>query len=245
MSVLEYDFNNRPGQHFTPPEGDELRDFLDIQKVLRPSWWDRLSLFHHGYNSLGEVLKNDWNRLISNNANNVRSVKTCPGLGEYFTRTANLLWPCDVLIETSKDGTWKYSCQSPEAITIIGHANEMKSSHLEKKIILKTVPNFWAKNKDFDIYFGEPLLYCEPEYRVSPGILKQSSKPIQLNTFLFFPKEDAKYVYHAGDPICSLTFSKRVNKVKRVDMKKETSRYTYELRKRLFNSKWSIRDRDE
>ena len=245
MSVLEYDFNIRPGNYYVPPEGDELRDFLDIQKVLRPSWWNKLGIFHNGYNSLGELLKHDWNRLISNNANAVRSVKTCPGLGEYFTRTANLLWPCDVLIETRKDGTWKYSCQTPEAITIGSHTNEMKGSHLDKKIILKTIPSFWVKNKDFDIYFGEPFLYCEPEYRISPGILKQSLQPIQLNTFLFFPQEDAKYVYYAGDPICSLTFSKRVSKTKRVNMSKEAGRYHLTLRKRLFNSKWAVRDRDE
>jgi len=126
----------------------------------------------------------EWFKQVPPNKNNLTyeiqeykgSVKTCPGLVDYFTRGYVMTMWCDLKIEVTQNG-WRYRTPNKE-FTIEHHTNEQYINFLpenakkDNKIILKAVAPWKCKlSKGYSLQ-QTPLYYHFNEvFSTIPGIL--------------------------------------------------------------------------
>lgn len=245
MLTLEYDYVPFNESHNLDYLDSELPDeFLSLvfqhKKILRPDWWKPMSLFKYGYNNAAEMIKNKYMQLLEDNTNSYRTVKTCPGLGALFNRAINMKWPCDVFLQTTEEGV-DYKSSNSRFISIGIHKQEFQG-HLNDVLFVKVTFPLAIRNYQFDVSFQDPILYNNTPFRVSPGMLLSSRKPITLSTFLIFPKIEEQYFFKQGEIMTTLVLSQPGVDVKRVNMYNEVSKYRSDLSSSFFESKWSQRN---
>ena len=245
MSALEYDFTQDVYLNKTVEDFPEEYFSMSMQykKTLRPDWWKAMSLFAYGYNNVAELLKNKFDDIIKEDVNSYRTVKTCPGLGAVFNRAINLKWPCDVLIQVDEEGNLAYKTSNDTLISLGIHQQKFQG-HLDDVIFLKVTYPIAIRNKNFDVSFHDPILYNNTPFRVSPGLLLRSKRPITLSSFLIFPAKPENYFFKAGEVFTTLVLSESGIPIKKANLYNDVMKYRSDISSSFFDSKWSKRNVD-
>ena len=146
MATLEYCFANKN------PEIINL-EWYGIEKT-KPSWFKKLNPFtseikpegyKKAYDSIKELKRIPFGRGAGSLVT-FRSVKTCPGIGNYLDRTIPIKLPCDLALDTKEDG-WRYFSNGDDLMDITSHPNNQIPIFKEYHILKICFPLYF-KSKD-------------------------------------------------------------------------------------------------
>lgn len=191
---------------------------LDLYK-RKPEWFNTMTTYQHMCKTAKEFIGKHWDILFKKDTSTVKTARACPGLNNFFTQSIPLKFPCQVFIETTKRGEYRWTA-SEHFIKVSIHDPAQAPKLAEKYLILKfELPLYYRVTEDVQISFVDPVLYNEMNYIVSPGIIKMKKGDIQsLNIITFFPLEDAKYVFNPGEVLASMQFSSIIKGIEKKDL---------------------------
>lgn len=217
----------------------QLSDFIDTKAV--PEWFKNLSPYiNKDLNTKSKCPHESiWDELMSSKfSGTLRTMKSCPAAINYLSHSALIKAPCDILIETSANGEYRWKSLSV-GVNISEHGPvQFENSVLsENFIVLKfQIPiAIYSENNTF--YFFDSVFNKPQPWRISPGHIDMSVAK-QINVIALFPKEDKKYAIECGDPIANIVF---FNKPKRwihdSNVNKALARSVWNMGKTLFGNK--------
>lgn len=217
MSVLEYAFSASP-ETFKP-------EWFGLSRN-KPTWFEKLNPFvsiskmkEGGYKSAKDALKETRKIPFSSEykpGGTFRSVKTCPGIGNYLSRTIPLKLPSDLIIETKTDN-WRFFSPFKASIDVSDHKyNQIQKESFKDYHILKIGFPLLLKSKDKDLrgFFTDPMYYNNDIFwRCVPGVLDFSVVQ-QINVIILLPKINEHYSFQTGTVCGAITFTKPITKIK-------------------------------
>lgn len=208
MGILKY--------YYKPDDkiDHQIEDVLSLEK---PDWWSKLPPISNGNRDRFKFIKENWKYIISGDAdesNTLRqTAKTCPAFVKLFQHSALIKFPCDVLLETSENGEYRWRAKNRNTLfkDISIHPPEQVSGHLTDYMALKFEFNLFFSMKDSICWYTDPIYYKPQPYSVVPGIVK--SDGMLLNVISFFEKKNEQYIFQADSPLALLTFSDKIEKI--------------------------------
>lgn len=208
--------------------GTKITDYCDIKKS--PEWWKNLSVFRENTTTQKWVSKH-WNKIIGkiDLLPTQRTIKGCPASQDFLSRSFLLKLPCDVMLETHADGSYKWRAWTNNFKITDHDIDQVSGSHLANDwIILKFMLPIIIQSDNNMCYFQDCLLEKVQPWRCANG-MADLDVPRELNVILLFPKEDKKYYLKRGEPICSLVFFNKFKKVIEKDLSVAYYRYGYKI----------------
>jgi hypothetical protein len=138
-----------------------------------------------------------------------KTVKGCPGMLELFKNSFLVKFPCDLILETQKNG--QYRAQKPtetEVLTLSHHREEQVelSEPLSSFIMIKFCFPFLYQAPNNKISFVDATYWKNQPYKIAPGILDftNAKEALPLNIITFFEKKDKIYEFKKEDPMVLL-----------------------------------------
>lgn len=199
-------------KYYIPEEYEvDLKKFLGTSQNAQPQWWKRLTPFVKNHITRASVLTDMWDYVMSDQAETLRSAKSCPGLSQYFKQSCPIYFPTQLLLETFSNGDYRWK-SADDTIEVSHHTSDQASSLLDSNnlIVLKfEIPLYFRFDISSSLCYTDPILYNgkTTPYTVSPGIQALEKNHLSvINVITFFPKQDAKYVFDAGTVIAGLQF---------------------------------------
>ncbi len=179
----------------------------DIIKVpQKPKWFSKLCPFPHKKKTLLDAYKdlNTSTDLI------MPTMRVCPGINELFKKSILILFPCDVILETKKDGQWFFNKPSNnDFINVMEHTSVQhdKEVNLDQYIILKFQLPLLFQSPHNSLIFLDPIFFNSQPYQVCPGVVSfNNNNAVGLNVIVFFKKEDKIYQFKKNS-ILALLYS--------------------------------------
>lgn len=192
-----------------------LENSIDILSKEKPLWWKNFSFFILGYKKFKDLIFNlNIDHLLSTESNFV-TIKACPAMHNLFQKSLLLKWPCDTIIETYEDGSFKFRHTNSD-MSIEHHSNLQLPSNLSKEFtVLKIGFSMdFSTSENCCVSFVDPILYKDQPYKVSPGIMNCfSNRKSLLKVICFFPKKNMRYFFESGEPLSLMQFDKNITGV--------------------------------
>jgi hypothetical protein len=181
----------------------------------RPKWWKSMSSFINGFNNPKEAVKNMPIQHLIEPGASYGTIKNCPAMHNLWQKTVLLKFPCDVVIETYKDGNFAFRNSNYDMEIEFHTPAQVPKEISDNFIMIKMSYNLcFTVSKKSSISFIDPILYKHQEYRVAPGIMNCfPNNQSQLKVILFFPKQDKRYLFEADEPLAMLQFEENVSAV--------------------------------
>ena len=135
-----------------------------------------------------------------------KTTKSCPGMLELFKNSFLVKFPCDLILETKKNG--EYSWQKPshtQVLQIERHSEEQIEFEppLSSFIMIKFCLPFLYQAPDNKVSLVESTYWKIQPYKIAPGILNfmNNKESLPLNVITFFEKKNKIYEFKTGDPM--------------------------------------------
>jgi len=201
-----------------------------VRAPQKPKWFSKLCPFPHQKKTLLDAYKD----LNSSTDLIVPTMRACPAINELLNKSISILFPCDVILETQKNGKWFFNKPSSnDFIDIDEHTSIQhdKQVNLDKYIILKfKLPLLFQSPKN-SLIFLDPILFNSQPYTVCPGVIPfNNNTALNLNVIVFFKKEDKIYQLKKNS-VLALLYS-----VHTVEIKEKKSLKSHQ--KRSFLKDW-------
>lgn len=193
----------------------DIKEQIDISRVLKcktssaPDWFTKTTHYIHNVKTKAEFVSKYWDILLNPEIDKVKTIRSCPGFTNYFKQNVPIIFPTQVMLETSEDGGYRW--RSGHKYLSITHHNASQAPNIgEKYIILKFCFPIWLKSsEDMQISFIDPIFYNEQPYKVCPGIMNLNKNEIMdLNVITLFPKKNNKYIFEEKQVLSTVQFSK-------------------------------------
>lgn len=197
--------------------GFDIKDSVGPLRKNTPDWWKDLNVFQNGAKNIKEFFeKFNWD--VFSDAEIFTTVKVCPGMRQHFDNSILLKFPCDVVLETNVDGGYRFKSSNKD-LFISAHHEDQAPAIGKDFIIIKFVVNFsLMSSKKSQMSFVDPIMFKDQPYRASPGCVYCFEEPVLPNFICFFPKENERYYFKAGDPMAIIQFSDPIESFTQKDL---------------------------
>lgn len=215
------------------------QDYLqvsDSHKNIKPQWWSNLTAYVFKTNSVSQFLdKVGISKVIKiGKPFMFRTIKSCPGMLDYFKRCLPLKATADIFIETFEDGTHK-AISYDRSLKIDFHSSKQLEGHLSKDFIALKFSFDILFSVDDIVSFGDPILYNHVPWIVSPGVISKEQMPNSLSVIVYLPKIDKEYYINAGTVLACMQTSNVITHIyEEKKLKKQYHRKQYILERSAF-----------
>jgi len=239
MAKMFYDYVDRSVSNYI-----EVSDWVRFNP--KPSWWKSLSPLLGGLTSKDEYIKLAWRRMLDGeHVGSPRTVKTCPGIGQFFKQSLPLVFMNDIFLETFADGSFKWRSYY-NGVSVAEHSpDQITGSQISRDLItLKfQFPITWLTDKPIQVCFADPVYHNVMPYTIAPGILAKTNTNINyLNVIVFFPKKAAQFVFYKNEVCAVLQSSEPITKLIKKDHLAIENKFQYNLSASIFATKGKDRN---
>ena len=184
----------------------EIKDYFLTQH--KPSWFSNLCPFKNKKRNVVDAYKelnNKWDLIY-------KTIKICPGINHLFNNSIALKFPCDLIVETTKEGKWFFNRPS-DLISVESHDSHQyeDSGPLKDYIVLKfSLPILFQAPKN-KVIFIDPIYFNQQPYKVLPGVINfNNHNPLTLSVIVTFNKENKIYYFKHNEIMALMFFNEQV-----------------------------------
>ena len=135
-----------------------------------------------------------------------KTAKSCPGMLELFKNSFLVRFPCDLILETKKNGEYRWQKPPHTQILQITDHNEEQFEFeppLSSFITIKFSLPFLYQAPNNKVSLVESTYWKIQPYKIAPGILNfmNDKESLPLNVITFFEKKNKIYEFKKGEPM--------------------------------------------
>jgi len=135
-----------------------------------------------------------------------KTAQSCPGMLELFKNSFLVKFPCDLILETKKNGEYSWQKPSKTQVLKIAHHSEEQIEFkppLSSFIMIKFCLPFMFQVPDNKVSFVESTYWKIQPYKIAPGILnfRNNRYAVPFNIITLFEKKNKIYEFKKGDPM--------------------------------------------